>query len=135
MIGELVAPWSWNQCWIVREVEGAREHQLEFRTDAEGAYRFEGLLPGEYQLGWKRAFGTEWTYAMNRLVSVAPDAREVTADLKALGRATARGTLASSGELPERVFVFMQAVRPALDDQDEPPIAPTRPHSEAFAPF
>jgi len=82
--------------------------RLEATTDADGAYAFDGLVPGPYHLTWAWTRGGK-TVANDllRLVEIEED-RPLELDLRPGGRATLRGTIVFDGELPDDLAVVLR---------------------------
>jgi hypothetical protein len=85
-----------------------RRPRLEATTDADGAYTFDGLVPGQYHLSWALTHGGKTVgNDLLRLVEVDED-RTLEFDLRPEGRATLRGTIVFDGELPDDLTVMLR---------------------------
>jgi protocatechuate 3,4-dioxygenase beta subunit len=84
------------------------DRRFEATTDADGAYSFDGLTPGQYHLSWAltrggRTVGND----LLRLVEIE-QVRTLEFDLRPEGRATLRGTIEFDGELPDDLAVMLR---------------------------
>ena len=84
------------------------DRRLEATTDADGAYSFDGLVPGQYHLSWALTRGGKTVgNDLLHLVEIEQD-RTLEFDLRPEGRATLRGTIVFDGELPDDLAVMLR---------------------------
>ena len=82
--------------------------RLETTTAADGAYSFDGLVPGPYHLSWAltRAGKTVGSDLL-RLLQIE-QGQTLEFDLQPLGEATLRGRIEFDGQLPEDIHVSLR---------------------------
>jgi protocatechuate 3,4-dioxygenase beta subunit len=84
------------------------DRRLEATTDANGAYSFHALVPGQYHLSWALIHGGKTVgNDLLRLVEIQQD-RTSEYDLRPEGRTTLRGTILFDGELPDDLAVVLR---------------------------
>ena len=93
---------------IALEVTGVPDLSLELTSDAEGAFRFEDLPPGLYQLSRVLRRGEHTTCSLSLKVRVHPGVEEIEQDLIGpVGSGVVSGTVSCALDLPEGIVVSL----------------------------
>ena len=93
---------------IALEVEGVPHLSLERTSDTDGAFRFDDLPPGLYQLSRVLRLGEHTTYSLSLKVRIEPGVAEIEQDLIApVGDGVVAGTLSAAIDLPEGIVVSL----------------------------